>query len=246
MKTAQRLFVEAPLSAGARLELEPGQAHYLASVLRLAPGAPVLAFNGRDGEWEAPVVELSRRAGVLACARQLRPQDTVPDLTLAFAPIKGDRLEAIAEKATELGAARLVPVITDRTIVRKVNVRRLAATSVEAAEQTGRLSVPALEEAVPLDRFLAGFASSGTTLVFADEAGEAVPIASALPGRAGPVTLLTGPEGGFTLSERTRIRALACTVPVTLGPRILRADTAAFAGLALIQSVWGDWGSGPG
>jgi 16S rRNA (uracil1498-N3)-methyltransferase len=239
MKTAQRLMVPGPLGAGVSVTVDPGQAHYLIHVLRLAEGAGVLLFDGVGGEWSAAITSASKKAVTLTCQHQTRPQDSVPALTLAFAPIKGDRLEAIVEKATELGAARIIPVITERTIVRKLRSDKLAARATEAAEQTGRLSVPVIEEPVLLERLLADGALG--TILFADEAGDAVPVAEALAGAPASVTLLVGPEGGFTPAERTLLRGAAEVTPVSLGPRILRADTACFAGLALVQSVWGDW-----
>lgn len=240
MKTSQRLFVAAPLSLDASVPLDAGQAHYLVHVLRLPPGGEVLLFNGRDGEWSARLEQAGKKGGVAICAAQTRPQDAVPALTLLFAPIKGDRTEAIVEKATELGAARIVPVITDRTIVRKVNLDRLRARCIEAAEQTGRLSVPEVAEPLALSALLAPVEGLGIVL-FADEGGAAASVAAALADAPAAVSLLTGPEGGFTPDERARLRGCAHVRPVTLGPRILRADTATFAGLTLIQSVWGDW-----
>jgi 16S rRNA (uracil1498-N3)-methyltransferase len=239
MKTAQRLMVSSSLAAGVEITLDPGQSHYLANVLRLAVSAEVLLFDGANGEWASQITIISKKAVTLTCQHQTRVQDAVPALSLAFAPIKGDRLEAIVEKATELGAARLIPVITERTIVRKVRLDRLVATAVEAAEQTGRLSVPVIDAPVFLEQLLAD-ADLGTVL-FADEAGEAITVSQALADRPQSVTLLVGPEGGFTPSERQRLRASPSVVPVHLGPRILRADTACFAGLALVQAGWGDW-----
>lgn len=240
MSPPNRLFVAAPLEAGAAVALSPEQAHYALGVLRLGEGDSLLAFNGRDGEWRCTLKPQGRRAASLICADQTRPQTRTPDITLAFAPIKGDRVDAIAEKATELGAAVLQPVITDRTIVRKVRADRLAARCVEAAEQTGRLCVPAVREAATLEVWLAG-RDGARLLVFADEAGGAAPMAQALAGRTGPADLLIGPEGGFTPGERRRICDNPGALAVSLGPRILRADTAAFAGLALLQAGLGDW-----
>lgn len=243
MKTAQRLFVSQPLGPDRSVLLDAGQAHYLVQVLRLVPGTPgatVHLFNGQDGEWLARLDRADRKGGQVRCTAQLRPQDSVPDLMLCFAPIKGDRLEAIVEKATELGAATLVPVVTDRTIVRRLNEDRLAARAVEAAEQTGRLSVPAVRPALSLPRLLEGW-EPGRTLLFADEAGDAPPLAAVARQLDGPLACLTGPEGGFTPAERALVRGHSQARAVSLGPRILRADTAAFAALAIVQSVWGDW-----
>jgi 16S rRNA (uracil1498-N3)-methyltransferase len=241
MSQLNRLFVPHALGAGTAAPLSDQQAHYALHVLRLGQGDHLLAFNGQDGEWLCALAPEGRKAARLDGLEQTRRQETVPDIGLCFAPIKGDRIDAIAEKATELGAAFLRPVITARTIVRKVRTDRLAARCIEAAEQTGRLSLPVVQEEVSLDAFLAG--REGTRLlVFADEAGEALPIGEALRGRAPPADLLIGPEGGFSPAERARIRETPGALAVSLGPRILRADTAAFVGLALLQSTLGDWG----
>jgi 16S rRNA (uracil1498-N3)-methyltransferase len=241
MKPSQRLYVTSPLSADARVALDQNQAHYLANVLRLPVGGEVLVFNGRDGEWAAHLVSASKKGGELVCLNQSRAQDTVPDLWLLFAPVKGDRTDYIVEKATELGVAGIIPVITERTIVRKVNLERLQARCVEAAEQCGRLTVPTVMDAKPLSAFLETPPDDGI-LLFADEAGDTMTIGAALAAKPSKVALLTGPEGGFTPAERAKLRACTHIRAVSLGPRILRADTATFAGLALVQNVWGDWG----
>lgn len=240
MKPSQRLFVLSPLHKGARIALDANQAHYLANVLRLPIGGDVLLFNGKDGEWSATLHATSKKGGEVVCVVQTRPQDTVPDLWLLFAPVKGDRIDHIVEKATELGATGIVPIITERTIVRKVNLERLAARCVEAAEQCGRLSVPQLLDAQPLSAFYQAPTDDGI-LLFADEVGDGETVGAALASKPSKVALLTGPEGGFTPSERAKLRACFHVRAVSLGPRILRADTATFAGLALVQSVWGDW-----
>jgi 16S rRNA (uracil1498-N3)-methyltransferase len=239
MKPSQRLYVTADLSSRCEVSLDTNQAHYLANVLRLPLGGEVLVFNGRDGEWAATLSSVSKKGGLLTCVRQIQPQSKVPDLWLLFAPVKGDRTDYIIEKATELGVAGIVPVVTERTIVRKVNADRLRARSVEAAEQSGRLCVPELANTTALSAFYETPPDSGVIL-FADEAGEAVSIEVALATKPPKVALLIGPEGGFTPAERSRLRGCAHVVAVTLGPRILRADTAVYAGLALIQSAWGD------
>jgi 16S rRNA (uracil1498-N3)-methyltransferase len=241
MKPSQRLYVTSRLSDDAHVALDANQAHYLANVLRLPLGGEILLFNGKDGEWSATLSVATKKGGEVACVRQTRAQDSVPDLWLLFAPVKGDRTDYIVEKATELGATGIIPVITERTIVRKVNLERLRARSIEAAEQCGRLSVPIVMDAQPLSAFFET-PDDDRILLFADEAGESVTIGAALSGQPSKVALLTGPEGGFTPSERAKLRACAHVRPVSLGPRILRADTATFAGLALVQSVWGDWG----
>lgn len=246
MKSSQRLFVRAPLGQDARVALDANQAHYLANVLRLPIGGEVMLFNGKDGEWSAILGGANKKGGEVVCATQTRVQDRVPDLWLLFAPVKGDRTDYIVEKATELGVAGIMPVITERTIVRKVNSERLRARCIEAAEQCGRLSVPTLLDAQPLSAFYGAPAydtpETDGILLFADEAGDSVTIGAALDTKPPKVALLTGPEGGFTPSERAKLRACSHVRAVSLGPRILRADTATFAGLALAQSVWGDWG----
>jgi 16S rRNA (uracil1498-N3)-methyltransferase len=244
MKPSQRLFVASDLVPGASVTLEAGQAHYLANVLRLPIGGEVLLFNGRDGEWIGALASVSKKGGAVMCVRQSRVQETLPDLWLLFAPVKGDRTDYIVEKATELGVAGIVPVITERTIVRKVNQERLQARCIEAAEQCGRLCVPAILPAQPLSAFYQS-PSDGGLILFADEAGQAVTIGEALSTSPPPkIAILIGPEGGFTPQERDTLRACAHVRPVTLGPRILRADTAAYAGLTLVQSAWGDWKDG--
>jgi 16S rRNA (uracil1498-N3)-methyltransferase len=241
MKPNQRLFVASDLSHGATVTLEAGQAHYLANVLRLPIGGTVLLFNGRDGEWIGELASASKKGGTAVCVRQSRVQDSVPDLWLLFAPVKGDRADYIIEKATELGVAGIVPVITERTIVRKVNLERLQARCIEAAEQCGRLCIPVMAAVQPLSAFYQSPPDNGIIL-FADEAGEAVTIGAALATSMPPkIAVLIGPEGGFTPEERGKLRACAHVRPITLGPRILRADTAAYASLTLVQSVWGDW-----
>lgn len=232
-----RLFVEQVLAEGARLTLEGPPANYLASVLRLGPGAQVKLFDDVTGEWLAEIVEAGRKRVSLALTRHLRPREPVPDLWLLFAPIKKGRIDWLVEKATELGAGRLVPVITRRTIVDRLNLERLRAHSIEAAEQCERTALPELAEPRKLDAVLRDW-PAGRTLCFADEAGGA-PLASA----AGPepAALLIGPEGGFTDEERAAIQGLADARPVSLGPRILRADTAAVAALAVWMAAAGDW-----
>lgn len=240
-----RLHVEAPLAAGLPVTLGGEQAHYLRNVLRLEPGAAIALFNGRDGEWAARVAALGKRGGELAVERRLRPQRAEPDLWLAFAPIKRARIDFLAEKATELGASALLPVITRHTAMTRVNVDRLRAHALEAAEQTERLSVPEVREPQPLDRLLADW-PAGRRLLICDETGGGPPIAAALSAlddtaRAAPWAILIGPEGGFALSELDALRKLPFVTAVGLGPRILRADTAAVAALACWQALLGDW-----
>jgi 16S rRNA (uracil1498-N3)-methyltransferase len=241
MKPAARLYVEEPLAPGAELALREGQAHYLRSVLRLEPGRRVLLFNGRDGEWLAEIAELRKSGGAATALSQRRAQEHEPDLWLLFAPIKGDRIDWIAEKATELGAARLQPVMTRHTVVTRVNVERLRARAVEAAEQCERLTVPEVLELRPLREALQGWPVERRLFACA-EAGPARPLAEVLAAgpRNGPSGLLIGPEGGFSPDELDLLRELAFVSAVGLGPRLLRADTAAIAALALWQALAGD------
>lgn len=236
-----RLFIDAPLGPGATVALSDAQARYLTSVLRLGPGATVRVFNGTDGEWDADIASVAKRGATLACRAMTRAQALPPDLILLFAPVKRRGADLIAEKATELGARTLQPVLTKRTQSETVRADRLRAIAIEAAEQTERLDVPGVRDAAPLTTILAAWDAS-RPLLFADEAGEALAladVASAL--RESALAFLTGPEGGFDPEERRMLRALPFVVPVSLGPRILRAETAVIAGLALIQAHWGDW-----
>jgi 16S rRNA (uracil1498-N3)-methyltransferase len=236
-----RLYVEEPLEAGTPVRLPGDRAHFLRNVLRLEAGAAVALFNGRDGEWLARIGQLSKSAAVLDLVERRREQQPAADLWLLFAPIKGGRIDSVAEKATELGVAELHPVFTRRTDAQRVNVERLRANAVEAAEQCERLDVPVVREPLPLDRILAEW-PEGRTLFVCAEAGEAVAAAEAFAARAGqPAAFLIGPEGGFADAELDELRKRSFVVPVGLGPRILRADTAAFAALACWQSLAGDW-----
>lgn len=230
-----RLFVEAALGRGARVPASPPQTHYLLHVMRARPGDGILVFNGRDGEWLARIAEASRRDCVLLCERQTAAQTVDDDLWLVFAPIKITPAEYLVQKATELGVSLLQPVITRRTIVHRVNTERLRANAIEAAEQSGRLTVPEIGALLPLERLLAEWPKD-RALLFCDEAG-APPIRDALEHTLkGALAVLTGPEGGFEESERAAIRGQPSTIPVSLGPRILRADTAALAALAVLQA----------
>jgi 16S rRNA (uracil1498-N3)-methyltransferase len=239
-----RLFVEAHLGAGASVIPSPAQAHYLLHVMRAREGDRILLFNGRDGEWRARVGDVGKRTCALIAETQTERQHEVPDVWLAFAPIKKTPADYVAQKATELGVRVLQPVLTRRTVARRVNLERLRANAVEAAEQSGRVSVPEVRELIPLDRLLAGWPGE-RRLLFCDEGGDAEPIAEALTKARGGATawgVLTGPEGGFDPEERAAIRACPFVLPVTLGPRIIRADTAALAALAVWQAIKGDWG----
>ncbi len=243
--SAARLFVEGDLAAGAEVPLAEGQAHYLRNVLRRADGAPLLLFNGRDGEWRATLVMQGKKAASAHVGERTRPQAAEPDLWLCFAPIKRARIDMIAEKATELGVSVLQPVLTRHTAVERVNVERLRANAVEAAEQTERLSVPEVRAPVDLMRLLAGWPGERRLLV-CDETGGGPPVAPALGGldpaaRAAPWAILLGPEGGFDATELAAVRRIKEVTSVGLGPRILRADTAAIAALACWQALMGDW-----
>lgn len=236
-----RLFVEEPLSEGRVVGLDPERSHYLRTVLRLERGARVALFNGRDGEWVARVDGLGKGWCSLAPERRTRGQAPDADLWLLFAPIKRARIDFVAEKAAELGASAIWPVLTRRTDVARVNLDRLRANAIEAAEQSERLSVPELREPERLDRVLDGWPAERALLVCA-EAGPARPIAEAAAALRGrPAAVLTGPEGGFSQDELDRMARLDFVVPVGLGPRILRADTAALAALACWQALAGDW-----
>jgi 16S rRNA (uracil1498-N3)-methyltransferase len=239
--TAQRLFVEAPLAAGASVDLDSDAANYVLNVLRLAVGAPMLLFNGRDGEWRADLAERSKRGGVLVCREQTRVQDAGPDIDYLFAPLKRARLDYMVQKAAEMGVARLRPVLTQHTVAERVNGDRMRANAVEAAEQCGILYVPAVCEPVKLEPALRDWPGD-RTLIFCDEAAEiSDPLAALGALRTPKLALLVGPEGGFSADERALLRSRPFTLAISLGPRILRADTAAVAALALLNAVAGDW-----
>jgi len=236
-----RLFVPKPLAAGADIAPSSDQARYLTGVMRRAVGDEIALFNGMGGEWRAVVAEVSKRGCVLRVEELLRPQETSPDLDLVIALVKRTRLETIVEKATELGARRIRLAITRFTNADHTNVDRLRAIAIEAAEQTGRLDVPEIVAPEKLDRLLADWASD-RRLMFCDEAGDARPVLNALAdSEASPWAVLIGPEGGFSAEERDQLRELPYVTPVTLGPRILRADTAAISALTLWQAASGDW-----
>lgn len=236
-----RLFVEAPLGAGMEVLLEEGQAHYLLHVMRAKNGDRLSLFNGREGEWAGEITAVAKRHCTVTCRVQIAVQTEVPDLWLCFAPVKKTPADYLTQKATELGVRALQPVFTRRTIVSRVNTERMAANAIEAAEQSGRVSVPQIREAMAFDKLLAQW-PAGRRILFCDEAGEAPSIAEALAKeRGGAWAVFTGPEGGFAPAERELLRAQPHVVPVSLGSRILRADTAALAALAVWQAVTGDW-----
>ena len=244
---APRLFVDTPLTQDARVPLDRDQSNYLGNVLRLSAGAPILAFNGRDGEWQA-AIEGRKRPDNLVILQRARAQDTLPDLAYVFAPLKHARLDYTVQKAVEMGAAILQPVQTRFTQASRVNTERMRANVIEAAEQCGILSLAAVAEPVPLERFL-GQRDPDRLLVFCDEAAEvenpihglqAAREAGHDQGRIG-IDVLIGPEGGFAEEERALLLRQPSILRLALGPRILRADTAAVAALALVQAVLGDW-----
>jgi 16S rRNA (uracil1498-N3)-methyltransferase len=239
-----RLHVTADLGPGP-LALCKEHAHYVANVMRAKAGEDVLVFNGRDGEWGGRFETVAKNNVTLLLDAQTRPQADEPDLWLVAAPIKKERIDLVAEKASELGASALWPVFTRRTVMSRVNTERLAAHMVEAAEQCERLSVPVVMEPAPLDKALAGW-DAGRILLFLDETGTGAPIAEVLAGLpAGPLAVLVGPEGGFAPEERAALAKLPFAKPVSLGPRILRAETAAIAALSIVQAICGDWSRAP-
>jgi 16S rRNA (uracil1498-N3)-methyltransferase len=236
-----RLFIPHDLAAGAELALDHGQSHYLASVMRQGVGDEVLLFNGRDGEWRSKITAVTKRATAVRVETLERALSLGPDLDLIIALVKRGRLETIVEKAAELGARRVRPVLTERTNADRARVERLTAIAIEASEQTGRMDAPQVLEPAKLDKLLKDW-DPDRRLLFCDEAGDAKPVLDALKGQpAGAWAILIGPEGGFSSAERTKLRALPFAVPASLGPRILRADTAAISALTLWQTALGDW-----
>ena len=237
-----RLYVQAPLAEGAELALEPQQTNYLVNVMRLGADAPVLLFNGRDGEFVGALAASSRKGALVRVGARKRPQETPPDVDYLFAPLKHARLDYMAQKAIEMGARRLRPVITRHTQVARVNLERLSANAIEACEQCGVVWTPEIAPLETLDKALRGWPAE-RLLVFCDEEADAAsPLDALLAVRAeSGVGLLIGPEGGFDDAERAAILSIPRVVRLSLGPRILRADTAAVAALALIQATLGDW-----
>jgi 16S rRNA (uracil1498-N3)-methyltransferase len=232
MRQIPRLFVETPLSPGLVLPLPSAQAHYLATVLRLAPGAEVRLLDDRTGEWAAVVAEAGRRTVTLAVGAMIRGRETVPDFWLLAAPIRPERFQWTVEKATELGVARILPVLTERTNHARQKPERLRAHMIEAAEQCGRTALPRLDAARPLADVLADWPAGRVLLVADEQGGEPMP---AVPP---PAAILIGPEGGWAPAERENLFALAGTRRLSLGPRILRADTAAVVAIAQLQRLW--------
>lgn len=240
--TSERLYVEADLAAGQTIALAEPQAHYLLNVLRLASGAELLVFNGRDGEWRSRVSDVRKRACSLEIVAQTRPQSSGPDLHYLFAPLKHARLDYMVQKAVELGVARLTPVLTRRTVPDRVNLERMRANAIEAAEQCGVLRLPQVDAPVTLERVLNAW-DERRTLVFCDEDAPVADPLAALSRlkRGAPAAVLIGPEGGFTQEERQLVGARPFVVAISMGPRIMRADTAAVAALTLVNASAGDW-----
>jgi 16S rRNA (uracil1498-N3)-methyltransferase len=237
----QRLFVAADLAAGTRLEASREQANYLLNVLRLHEGDAILLFNGRDGEWRACIADAGRKACVLVPEERTREQTPLPDLHYLFAPLKYARLDYMVQKAVEMGAGTFRPVLTQFTQVHRVNLDRMRANAIEAAEQCGILAIPEIEVPRQLADLLVAW-DPNRRLIFCDEAGEIANPSGALAGvPCGPAALLIGPEGGFSQAERAALLQKPYVTALSLGPRILRADTAAVAALALVQSFIGDW-----
>jgi 16S rRNA (uracil1498-N3)-methyltransferase len=240
---APRLFIDAPLHAGARIPLDRGQANYLLNVLRLRGGDAVLIFNGQDGEWRAEIAVEGRKAADLVCLERTREQTAPLDLIYAFAPLKHARLDYMVQKAVEMGSGVLQPILTRRTQSARVNLERMRSNALEAAEQCGILTIPDIRPEENLDKFLNSLERE-RLVVFCDEDAPVANPVEALSGfgnRNPKLTVVVGPEGGFTDEERALVFAHEGCVRVSLGPRILRADTAAVAALAIVQSVLGDW-----
>ena len=236
-----RLYVSGDLGQAMTVALDEGQTHYLLHVLRANVGDRLFLFNGRDGEWLAQIAQAAKRGVTVTCRQQVSRQSGTPDIWLAFAPVKKTPSDYLVQKAAELGVSVLQPVFTRRTIVSRVNEERMRANAVEAAEQSGRLDVPEIREGVSFAKLLTAWPTE-RRLLFCDEGGDAKTMTQAArESRGGPCAILTGPEGGFDPEERAALRALPFVMPVSLGPRILRADTAALAALAIWQAVAGDW-----
>ncbi len=235
-----RLFVDGPLREGAEVALTPAQTHYLGTVLRLKSGSTVLAFNGHGGEWSATLT-MQRRAATLVVGAKTREQTAPADLHYLFAPLKAARLDYMVQKAVEMGVSRLRPVLTRHSQVSRVNIERMRANAIEAAEQCGILSVAEVEAPIAFAHLVAGW-DAARRLVFCDEDVEVADPVAVLAGLSpSPLAMLIGPEGGFADDERAALLKLPNVVRLSLGPRILRADTAAVAALALVQAVVGDW-----
>ena len=236
-KSLPRLFVRTPLGDGVTVELDAGQSNYLGNVMRLGTGAELLIFDGSSGEWLARIADVAKKRMTLTVERRTREPEAIPDVWLAFAPVKRTQTDWLVEKATELGVARLLPVMTWRTVTERVKLARLEAISIEAAEQCGRTVLPEIAEPVQLQQLLAE-RDAARRLYFADENGGESATDAFTPG---PALILIGPEGGFTEDERAAVRAAENGVAISLGPRVLRAETAALAALSTFMAVAGDW-----
>jgi 16S rRNA (uracil1498-N3)-methyltransferase len=237
----QRLFVKSPLKNSGTVELDQDQVHYLGNVLRLCEGEKLLVFNGRDGEWCAELSAVHKKRAELTLEHQTRPQEDGPDLHYLFAPLKRARLDYMAQKATELGVSALRPVITRHTVAERVKLDRILANAIEAAEQCGILRVPEVVEPAKLGKVIDGW-DEQRLLIFADEmASHASPIDALSRAGTRPLAVLIGPEGGFERDERAALLARPFVLPIFLGPRVMRADTAAVAALALVNAALGDW-----
>ncbi len=239
MRDSPRIFVENDLSIGIKFEIDRAQTHYLSHVLRKSVGDEVLVFNGRDGEYRAKITNIGKKSAALECDGYTRQQTELPELTLLFSPIKGHRNDNIVEKATEIGVKYIAPVICERTIVRNANIEKYRANAIEAAEQCEGLNIPQIADAKNLFDAINNF--EGDTILFADEAGGGTSPTEINNNQMKSLGLLIGPEGGFSERERQKLLENPKVIAISLGSRILRADTAAITALALIQSHWGDW-----
>src|SRR5262245_52723252 len=238
---AQRLHVDTDLAEGTTVACSSEQANYLRNVLRLRAGEPILVFNGRAGEWRAELVEAGRRGASLRIGGQVRPQEGGPDIDYRFAPWTRARLDYLVQKATEMGVARLRPVLTRHTVAERVNLERMRANTVEAAEQCGILRIPEVLEPEKLENAIASWDAARPLLFCDEDSEERCPLSALARLEPGPLALLVGPEGGFDEAERALLASKPFVRRISLGPRILRADTAAVAALALVNAVLGDW-----
>lgn len=237
--SSQRLYVDDPLAGGAPVALAGPQAHYLRTVLRLREGDAVLLFNGRDGEWRATLTRCGKRDCTLMVSNLIRPQSDGPDVLYLFAPLKHARLDYMVQKATELGVRQLQPILTRRTVAERVNLDRMRANVIEAAEQCGILQVPTVCEPLPLPKALESLETSRRLIVCDEDAPSASPVAALSALEPGPIAVAVGPEGGFDDTERERLKSRPGAILISLGPRIMRADTAAVAALALVNATIG-------
>jgi 16S rRNA (uracil1498-N3)-methyltransferase len=242
MKTTPRLHLTETLTANAEIVLSREQGHYLTGVLRLSAGDAVRAFNGRDGEWLAYLASVTKKSVTLRCERRVAEAKLPPDIDYIFAPLKHARLDYVVQKATELGARRLRPVLTSRTVAERVNLDRMRANVVEASEQCNLVHVPEVLELEKLEKILANW-EKDRSLVYCDETKVDFNPLESLKALRAPTAVLVGPEGGFTDDEKALLRSQAFIIPISLGPRIMRADTAAIAALTLVQALAGDWGN---